>query len=162
MSVPNQPNVPAQGQTPQAAHDPQKAATEAVKNEAKRIAAKGIGGLVGIGFIGFDTYSRMEEGESFFPALGKAAVTQAIYANMPFGMTALIGGALLEAAPAVSNAVDQMGAGVANKYQAFSGGFMQSDGQMMSKDVGLKVTMNNQERIAMSMSRHAMRNHKLY
>lgn len=140
--------------------------TEAHQNRWQHMKKMGLGGAIGYGFVGFDTYFRVQDGESFLPALGKAALTNAIYANVPGGIGVGIGvmaaQAAIESMPAIMNAVDQMGGAHASKYQMFNGGFLQSENQSMLRDVGMNVTQRNQERISSYMSRHAMRNHKIY
>jgi len=117
------------------------------------------GETMGLGFIGLDTYMRVQEGENVIPALAKAAVTNAFWAAMPGGWATMLGYTAATMLPAFSNAVDQGIAGVSQKLTPFGQGYTPTQQSELLKTDGINRMMQNRQ---LMMQRHAMNNRKIY
>ncbi|SFJ62495.1 hypothetical protein SAMN02799624_05227 [Paenibacillus sp. UNC496MF] len=118
--------------------------------------ARGVlGGVAGYGFIGLDAYTRMKDGESMPVAIGKAAVSNALWMAVPGGAATMLGVMALQMAPEIARGLDQVKAGIGAKSRSFGGGFQQSDGQQYMKQMGLNNAMSARQNASSIMANHA-------
>ena len=104
-----------------------KYAYDSVEDAAK--SGTGLGGkinkVLGPTFVGVDTVMRVKDGEAVPVALGKALITNAAFNLIPGGMLggiAVMGGmAAIQAAPAVSRAIEAKHAKMGQKGMTFGG-----------------------------------------
>jgi hypothetical protein len=113
------------------------------------------GGVAGYGFIGLDAYTRMKDGESAPVAIGKAAVSNALWMAVPGGAATMVGLMALQMAPEIARGLDQVKAGIGSKSRSFGGGFQQSDGQQYMKQMGLSNVMSARQNASSIMANHA-------
>jgi hypothetical protein len=153
---------------------------------------KNFGSVASYGFFGFDAYSRMKDGESFVPAVAKAALTNAFWAAVPGGLVTMVGYTAATMLPTIGNAIDQAAAAQKQKFSAFGSNFKETEAQqmmmgdslnkmMMNKGIAMQsqysktdpmlgkgsggATFEQGPQSSMSnlaVSRHAMSHHKVY
>jgi hypothetical protein len=122
----------------------------------------GFGGVLGAGFVGIDAISRMKEGESAPVAIGKAAISNALWAMVPGGIGTMLGLTALEMAPEAMRMYDMAKSGIGAKSVQFGGGYTQNEGQEYNKQMGMQNMMNARNSAAAMMSRHARGASKSY
>lgn len=132
-------------------------------DQLKKVGSRFGGNILNHGFIAFDAYSRIKEGESAPVALGKAMLTNAAFSLIPGGILgfAAIGAAM--AAPEVMNQLDQASGAINAKKASFSGGkFQQTESQMALMQTGLTKMQGARTQFARSMANHARGAQKVY
>lgn len=95
------------------------------------------GGVIGVGFVGLDTYGRMSQGESVATALPKALVTNAVWAAMPGGY---IGAAALMGVQVLPQAMDTLSQGQQNlnkNKRMMNGYYQENDAQLSALSRGM-------------------------
>jgi hypothetical protein len=146
----------------QATHQQNSPAGRKTVGQHAKSAWKNSGGVMGVGFTGFDFYSRVKDGESLLPAAGKALATNAFWSMMPGGWAAMLGLAAVQMAPAAMDAIDSAASGLGQKSQAFGGGFTQNETQEWMKTEGITNMTNARQSAAAVMANHARGARKLY
>lgn len=121
-----------------------------------------LGSGLGYGFVAFDAYSRMQEGENAAVATGKAVLSNAAWMMVPGGVPAMLGLSALQMAPEISHAVDAAKAGVSQRKTMFGGGFQQTQGQQYMQQMGLQSIMNARSNASAVMANHARGARKTY
>lgn len=121
--------------------------------------SKAIGSGLGYGFIGLDTYMRVQDGEHIVPAVAKAALTNAFWMAVPGGLATMVGFTAATMLPQFSNMMDQATSGISAKKKMFAGSYAQNEAQQMMLQDGVNRLMENRK---VSISRHAMRHRKFY
>lgn len=116
----------------------------------------------GYGFIGFDAYSRMKEGDSAPMAIGKAVGANALWGLVPGGMASMAALAVVQAAPQIATMTDAQKGMVRQFGQSFGGGFTQNSGQEYMKQMGLSNAISARQNASSIMSRHARGASKSY
>lgn len=123
----------------------------------------GIGGrLLNHGFIAFDSFMRVKDGESIPVAVGKAVLTNAAFSMLPGG---IVGGMALMAvasAPEVMNQLDAAASGLNAKKQQFGGNFQQTEAQMNLLQSGVGNMQSARAQVVRSMSGHARNAQQVY
>jgi len=145
------------------AKNPQKAKTTADVQGKQPRSMKGVlGSAFGYGMIGVDAYMRVKNGESMLPAVGKALVTNALWAMAPGGWGAALGLGFLESAPQLANIVDAKASMLGAKVQMFGGGYTQNEGQEWMKNESMMNMVQARNTGAAIMANHARSARKLY
>ncbi|MED1301889.1 hypothetical protein P4388_31460 [Bacillus thuringiensis] len=120
------------------------------------------GNILNHGFIAFDSYSRIKDGESAPVAVGKALLTNAAFSLVPGGIVGAMAVGAVMAAPEIMNQLD-VAAGVMNqKKKQFGGNFQQTESQMSMMQTGLSNMQNARTHFARRMANHAAGAQKVY
>jgi hypothetical protein len=116
--------------------------------------------------VGVDAYMRIREGEAVPIAVGKAVVSNALWAMAPGGMVGAIalnaGIIAMQSAPIVMNALDQKRAALNQKRSQFGGTFQSTQAQQLMLNHSVNQIMNARSQLASSMANHARQAQRVY
>lgn len=124
--------------------------------------------VLGPGFVGVDTIMRVKDGESVPVALGKALVTNAAFNMIPGGMVGgiavMAGISAIQAAPAISRAIEAKQAKMGQKGMTFGGAskFIGNEAQENMKQQGLSQMDAAANHGLKQIMRHARGAHNTY
>lgn len=122
--------------------------------------------LLGGAFVGYDAYSRIKDGENAAVAIGKAVVTNALFAALPGGIVGglAIGGGVMVAsmAPDLYDAVEAKKADLSRKSDSFQTSFEESEGQIANRQQGMQQQQQAEQYALDRMRRHAQGAHSTY
>lgn len=118
--------------------------------------------VLGGGFVAFDAYSRIKDGENAAVAIGKAALTNAAWNLMPGGLLAMAAVAGAQMAPEIVRMTDAAKAGISQRGSMFGGGYTQNEGQVFMQQMGMNNAMNARQTASAIMSKHARGASKSY
>jgi hypothetical protein len=140
--------------------------TNTTKNKNTMSKLAKANGVLGVGFVGLDSYMRIKDGENPVAAVGKALATNAMWAMAPGGV---VGGAALmlgmtaaQLAPEVLNATARAKSNLAAHKTRFGSNFQSSEAQMMLQDAGLNRISSARNHLSGVMSNHARGSQRVY
>lgn len=120
------------------------------------------GNILNHGFIAFDSYSRIKDGESAPVAVGKALLTNAAFSLIPGGIVGAMAVGAVMAAPEIMNQLDAGAGAIGSKKNQFGGNYQQTESQMAMMQSGLSNMQNARTHYARRMANHASGAQKVY
>lgn len=121
---------------------------------------------LGVGFVGIDSYMRIKEGESAPVAVGKALLTNALWAMAPGG---LVGGLAIgvgigvaQAAPEMINRIEQRKARLHQNLNRFGSNFQSTQVQQALEYQGINQIQQARQHVATQMATHARGAQRVY
>lgn len=121
---------------------------------------------LGVGFVGLDSYMRIKEGESAPVAVGKALLTNALWAMAPGG---LVGGLAIgvgigvaQAAPEMINRIEQRKARLHQNLNRFGSNFQSTQVQQALEYQGINQIQQARQHVAAQMATHARGAQRVY
>lgn len=113
-------------------------------------------------FIGFESRSRMKEGDSLPVAVGKAVLTDAAFSLLPGGIYGAIALGVISATPHVLNALDGARQSLNAKKSQFGGNFEHTPAQVSMIQTGMTNMQNARMHATRQMANHARGAQRVY
>lgn len=125
-----------------------------------------INGPLGVGFVGLDSYMNMKEGDNAPVAVGKALLTNAVWAMAPGGLVGGlaigVGAAAVQLAPEILNAIDQKHAKFHSNRNRFGSNYQSSQAQEAMQYQGLNQIQQARQHVTANMANHARGAQRVY
>ena len=120
---------------------------------------------LGIGFVGVDSYMRMQEGESAPVAVGKALLTNAVWAMAPGGVLGGLaisaGAAAVQIAPDLINKAEQKKAEFHQNLNRFGSNYQSTAAQQSLQQQGINQIQQARQHVA-NVENHARGSQRVY
>lgn len=125
-----------------------------------------VNGALGIGFVGLDSYMRMKEGESAPAAVGKALLTNAVWAMAPGGLVGGlaigVGAAAVQLAPEIVQSVDEKKARLHSNRNRFGSNYQSTQAQQAMQYEGINQIQQARQHVTAQMANHARGAQRVY
>ncbi len=127
-------------------------------SDSKKKKSSKIGSVLGYGMIGVDAYTRIKDGENPIAAVGKAALTNAMWSMLPGGIVGALAVQAAGAAPEIMNQLDGARKELNSKKGNWGGNFEATEASQNMANMDAQSMDQSRAELTRAMAGYARKN----